>query len=76
MTPDDAVRSSLCTHMGREFAAHFQYLAMSAWLEGEGLPEMAGFFARQADVRHAGPSLLLVEDYVVRRHPAGGAAPA
>lgn len=168
MTPDDAVRSSLCTHMGREFAAHFQYLAMSAWLEGEGLPEMAGFFARQADeehmhamkffryivdtggpvqipgqdppvasfasaealvaaalaqeeqvttwiddlvhlardhrdvateaflqwfvteqveevstmgellqvVRHAGPSLLLVEDYVVRRHPAGGPAPA
>ena len=168
MTPDDAVRMGLCTQMGREFAAHFQYLAMSAWFEDQGLPELAGFFARQAEeehghamkffrfvldtggpveipaqdapksafasaeavvaaalaqeeqvtrwvdelvhlarehrdlateaflqwfvteqveevstmgellqvVRHAGPSLLLVEDYVVRRHPAGGAAPA
>ena len=52
MTPDDAVRSALCTHMGREFTAHFQYLAMSAWLEDEGLPEMAGFFARQAAEEH------------------------
>lgn len=166
MTPDDAVRTGLCTQMGREFAAHFQYLAMSAWFEDQGLPELAGFFARQAEeehghamkffrfvldtggpveipaqdapvsgfasaeavvaaalaqeeqvtrwidelvhlarehrdlateaflqwfvteqveevatmnellqvVRHAGPSLLLVEDYVVRRHPGGGAA--
>lgn len=166
MRPDDAVRTGLCTQMGREFAAHFQYLAMSAWFEDQGLPELAGFFARQAQeehghamkffrfvldtggpvefppqdapvsgfasaeavvaaalaqeeqvtrwidelvhlarehrdlaaeaflqwfvteqveevatmnellqvVRHAGPSLLLVEDYVVRRHPGGGAA--
>ena len=52
MTPDDAVRSALCTQMGREFAAHFQYLAMSAWLEDEGLPELSGFFARQAEEEH------------------------
>jgi ferritin len=52
MTPDDAVRSALCTQMGREFAAHFQYLAMSAWFEQEGLPEIAGFFARQATEEH------------------------
>ena len=52
MTPDDAVRRALCTQMGREFAAHFQYLAMSAWFEQEGLPEMAGFFARQAAEEH------------------------
>jgi len=52
MTPDDTVRMALCTQMGREFAAHFQYLAMSAWLEGEGLPELSGFFARQADEEH------------------------
>jgi ferritin len=168
MTPDDAVRMGLCTQMGREFAAHFQYLAMSAWLEDQGLPELAGFFARQAEeehghamkifryvidtggpveipaqeapvgqfaslealveaalaqeeqvtrwiddvvrlardhgdiateafmqwyvteqveevatmtellqvVRHAGPSLLLVEDYVARRHPGAGGAGA
>jgi ferritin len=52
MTPDDAVRRALCTHMGREFGAHFQYLAMSAWFEQEGLPELAGFFARQASEEH------------------------
>lgn len=52
MALDDAVRQALCTHMGREFSAHFQYLAMSAWLEEQGLPEMAGFFARQADEEH------------------------
>ncbi len=52
MALDDAVRGALCTHMGREFAAHFQYLAMSAWLEDQGLPELAGFFARQADEEH------------------------
>ncbi len=52
MTPDDAVRRALCTQMGREFAAHFQYLAMSAWFEQEGLPEMGGFFARQAAEEH------------------------
>jgi bacterioferritin B len=52
MTSDDAVRGALCTHMGREFGAHFQYLAMSAWFEEEGLPELAGFFARQAAEEH------------------------
>ncbi len=52
MTPDDTVRMALCTQMGREFAAHFQYLAMSAWLEDEGLPELSGFFARQAQEEH------------------------
>jgi bacterioferritin B len=52
MTPDDAVRMALCTQMGREFAAHFQYLAMSAWLEDEGLPELSGFFGRQAAEEH------------------------
>ncbi len=52
MTPDDAVRQALCTHMGREFAAHFQYLAMSAWLAGEGLPETSGFFGGQASEEH------------------------
>ena len=52
MATDDAVRGALCVQMGREFAAHFQYLAMSAWLEEQGLPEMASFFARQADEEH------------------------
>ncbi len=48
----DDVADALNIHMGREFGAHFQYLAMSAWFDGEGLPELAGFFARQADEEH------------------------
>ncbi|MSO44506.1 MAG: ferritin [Thermoleophilia bacterium] len=52
MTPDDTVRHALCTHMGREFSAHFQYLAMAAWFDDDGLPELAGFFARQAAEEH------------------------
>jgi ferritin len=43
---------ALNVHMGREFGAHFQYLAMSAWFDEEGLPELAGFFARQAAEEH------------------------
>ena len=38
--------------MGREFAAHIQYLQISAWFEGEGLPELARFFADQAAEEH------------------------
>ena len=52
MALDPSMRDALNVHMGREFAAHFQYLAMSAWLEDEGLPELADFFARQAAEEH------------------------
>jgi ferritin len=32
-----------------EFTNMFQYLAVSAYFDNEGLPELAGFFGRQAD---------------------------
>jgi ferritin len=38
--------------MGRELAAHVQYLQISAWFMGEGLPELARFFADQAAEEH------------------------
>lgn len=46
------VADALNVHMGREFGAHFQYLALSGWFDGEGLPELAGFFATQASEEH------------------------
>jgi bacterioferritin B len=46
------VADALNVHMGREFGAHFQYLALSGWFDGEGLPELAGFFAAQASEEH------------------------
>lgn len=52
MPLDAAVNNALNTHMGREFAAHFQYLAMSAGFENEGLPGLAGLFAAQAAEEH------------------------
>lgn len=50
ITPD--VADALNIHMGREFGAHFQYLSLSGWFDGEGLPELAGFFATQAAEEH------------------------
>lgn len=46
------VADALNGHMGREFGAHFQYLALSGWFDQEGLPELAGFFATQASEEH------------------------
>jgi ferritin len=46
------VADALNVHMGREFGAHFQYLALSAYFDGQGLPELAGFFAAQAAEEH------------------------
>ncbi len=52
MALDPGMRDALNTHMGREFGAHFQYLEMNAWLEDQGLPELADFFGRQAAEEH------------------------
>lgn len=52
MLIQQAVADALNVHMGREFAAHFQYLALSAWFDEQGLPELAGFFETQASEEH------------------------
>lgn len=46
------VIESLNAQLGRELEAHLQYLAISSWFDGEGLPELTGFFARQAAEEH------------------------
>ena len=46
------VAKALNIHMGREFGAHFQYLALSGWFDEQGLEELAGFFAQQAAEEH------------------------
>jgi ferritin len=38
--------------MGREFDAHLQYLSVAAYLDSEGLPELARFFSAQASEEH------------------------
>lgn len=44
--------AALNAHMGREFSAHFQYLSLASYFDGEGLPELAAFFFTQADEEH------------------------
>jgi ferritin len=50
VAPD--VIDSLNTQLGKELEAHLQYLAISSWFDAEGLPELTGFFARQAAEEH------------------------
>jgi ferritin len=50
VAPD--VIESLNAQLGRELEAHLQYLAISSWFDAEGLPELSGFFARQAAEEH------------------------
>jgi bacterioferritin B len=46
------VIESLNAQLGKELEAHLQYLAVSSWFDSEGLPELTGFFARQAAEEH------------------------
>ena len=50
VSPD--VIESLNAQLGKELEAHLQYLAISSWFDSEGLPELTGFFARQAAEEH------------------------
>lgn len=62
VAPD--VIESLNAQLGRELEAHLQYLAISSWFDAEGLPELSGFFARQAaeEHEHAMKFLAYVQD--------------
>ena len=53
MALKSSVVNALNAQMGRELEAHLQYLAISSWLDGEGLPELTRFFAAQAAEEHA-----------------------
>jgi ferritin len=50
VAPD--VIESLNAQLGRELEAHLQYLAIASWFDSEGLPELTGFFSRQAAEEH------------------------
>ena len=52
MALERTVVESLNAQMGREFEAHFQYLAISSWFDAESLPELSRFFAAQAAEEH------------------------
>jgi ferritin len=43
------VAQLLNQQVGHEFAASLQYVAHSTWFESEALPELARYFAKQAD---------------------------
>lgn len=45
----DKAADLLSEQVGNELAASYQYIAMSTWCDAEALPEMAKFFAKQAD---------------------------
>ena len=46
--PADAFVAKLNEQIGNEFAAHQQYVACAVYFDGETLPQLAGFFYRQA----------------------------
>ncbi len=46
--PADAFVAKLNEQIGNEFAAHQQYLACAVYYEEDTLPQLAGFFYRQA----------------------------
>ena len=52
MPVDSATIDALNAQMGRELEAHLQYLSISSWFDGEGLPELKRFFAAQAAEEH------------------------
>ena len=52
MALQNSVVAALNAQMGRELEAHLQYLAISSWFDGEGLPELTKFFAAQAAEEH------------------------
>jgi ferritin len=41
--------SLLNDQVGHEFAAFYQYIAVSTWFDSEALPELAKYFAQQAE---------------------------
>ena len=46
--PAEAFVTKLNEQIGNEFAAHQQYVACAVYYDGDALPQLAGFFYRQA----------------------------
>ena len=52
--------AQLTAQIGEEFAAHHQYLAIAAHYESMTLPQLAGFFYRQA-AEERGHAMMMVQ---------------
>ena len=46
---NDKPASLINEQVGHEFAAFYQYLAVSTWFDAEALPELSKYFAQQAE---------------------------
>lgn len=52
MPVDQAIADGLNAQLGRELAAHLQYLSIAAYFDAEALPQLAAFFDAQAQEEH------------------------
>lgn len=48
----DEMAAAICDQIGRELAAHLEYLSIAAYFDAEGLPELSRFFSEQAQEEH------------------------
>ncbi len=49
MLISDKMNTEVNAQIGREFGASLQYISIASYFDREGLPELAGFFYRQAE---------------------------
>jgi ferritin len=75
--PAPAFVDKLHEQVGHEFAAHQQYLAIALYFDAQTLPQLAGFFYRQAveERNHAMMMLGYLKDAGAPLHVPGVAAP-
>ena len=52
MPVEKAIAEGLNAQLGRELAAHLQYLSIAAYFDAEALPQLAAFFDAQAQEEH------------------------
>ena len=60
MAPDGVFASKLNEQIANEFAAHQQYVACAVYYETETLPQLAGFFYRQA-LEERGHAMMMIQ---------------
>ncbi len=48
----EKMAAAICEQIGRELAAHLEYLSIAAHFDADGLPELTRFFSDQAQEEH------------------------
>lgn len=46
---EDSLRKAICKHLGLEFGAYYEYLAMSCWLENQHYPGFAAYMKKKSE---------------------------